>query len=414
MKCPYCNAELPDDANFCPHCAQSLKEKEQVKPARPFRRKAMIAALCAIMVFAAIGIYNAANRAGVYETDGAWLSYSDSDGTYDLIATFFPADITNNRPVESKSVSQVVDEESTLPVMIGVFKDGKLLEDPEEFFSKTKSCTLTAEPDDENEGSDLAVPEPEYDTNYLPAARVSIMTYTGESGTNDLYWTIVMKNGDTLRLKQKFEVKPLDHLIYTADDVPLDTTEDIEALIEKINAEAASDSVADIYLPAKTYTGDLSIVSRSVNIFGDPDGGTVLQGSLSVNTDIPFNTFLTGISFEGQGGTGLSATASVFMENCSFTGYDIGAVALDGGMIAVHDCTFTDNGVGFKYNSTRHSSFDTVFPGNTITGNDIGVQFARLEGTICIAFEDTVFENNRIDIDNPIDYPIDTAGAIFK
>lgn len=414
MNCPYCNAELPEDASFCPHCAHSLKEKEQVKPARPFRRKAMIAAFCAIMVLAAVTIYNAANRAGTYETDGAWLSYADSDGKYDIIATFFPGDITNKRPVESKTVSQVVDEETTLPVMIGVFKDGKLLEDPEEFFNKTESCTLTAEPASDSAGSDLTLPEPVYDTNFLPAARVSIMSYTGKSGTSDLHWTIVMKNGDTLRLKQAFEVKPLDHLIYTADDVPLDTTEDIEALIEKINAEAASDSVADIYLTAQTYIGDLSIVSRSVNLFGDPDGGTVLQGSLSVNTDIPFNTFLSDISFEGHGGTGLSATASVFMTKCSFNGYDIGAVALDGGMIAVHNCTFTDNKVGFKYNSTRHSSFDDLFPGNTFTGNDIGVQFARLEGTICIAFEDTVFENNRLDIDNPIDYPIDTTNAVFR
>jgi hypothetical protein len=124
--------------------------------------------------------------------------------------------------------------------------------------------------------------------------------------------------------------------------------------------------------------------------------------------------FLSDISFEGQGGTGLSATASVFMTSCSFTGYDIGAVALDGGMIAVHDCTFKDNTVGFKYNSVRHNSFDDVFPGNTFTGNDIGVQFERLEGTIRIVFDGTVFEDNRVDIDNPIDYPIDTAGAEFR
>ena len=414
MKCPYCKAEIPDDASFCPHCAHSLKEKKQVAPARPFRRKIIITALCAVLVLAGIAIHSAANRAGTYEANGAWLSYADGDGEYELIATFFPGDIENNRPVDSKSVSQVVDEESHMPVMIGVYKDGELLDDPEEFFSKSESCTLSAVPGDESEDSDLTVPEPSCDTNYLPAARVSIMTYTGKSGTNDLYWTIVMKNGDTLRLKQTFEVKPLDHLIYTADDVPLDTTEDIEALIGKINAEAAADSVADIYLPAQTYTGDIAIVSRSVNIFGDPDGGTVLQGSLSVNTDIPFNMYLTDISFEGKGGTGLSATASVVMEQCSFNGYDIGAVALDGGMIAVHDCTFTDNGVGFKYNSTRHSSFDNVFPNNTLTGNDIGVQFARLEGTICIVFEGTVFKDNRVAIDNPIDYPIDTSNATFK
>lgn len=411
MKCPYCNAELPDDASFCPHCARSLNERKEVEAPRPYRRKVVIAALCAALVLACVAIYSAVNRAGIYETDGAYLAYSDSDGDYQLVAAFFPGDIENQRPVNSKTVSQVVDEEGGTTVMIGVFCDGKLLEDPEEFFGKVEKCTLTAEP---NENGTVRLTEPEYKEDFAPAARESDLVYDGSSGTNDLCWELVMKNGDTLRLKQTFEVKPLEHKIYTADDVPMENIDDIKALIAKINEESADDAVVDVYLPAKTYVGDLSIVSRSFNLHGDPEGGTVLQGSLSVNSDFPYNVFLSDIAFEGQGGTGLSATASVVMTTCSFTGYDIGAVALDGGMIAVHDCSFTDNTVGFKYNSVRHSSFDEAFPGNTFTGNDIGVQFERLEGTIRIVFEGTVFEDNRVDIDNPIDYPIDTGTAEFR
>lgn len=411
MRCPYCNAELPDDASFCPHCAQSLNDREEVTAPRPYRRKVVVAALCVALALAAAAIYYAVNRAGVYETDGAFLSYSDSDGDYGLVAAFFPGDIENQKPVNSKTVSQVTDEEGRTTAMIGVFRDGKLLEDPEEFFAKVEKCTVTAVP--EGDGT-VRLTEPEYKEDYAPAARESDLYYDGNSGTNELRWELVMKNGDTLRLKQTFEVKPLEHKIYTADDVPMENIDDIKALIAKINEESADDAVVDVYLPAKTYVGDLSIVSRSFNLHGDPDGGTVLQGSLSVNSDFPYNVFLSDIAFEGQGGTGLSATASVFMTTCSFTGYDIGAVALDGGMIAVHDCSFTDNTVGFKYNSVRHSSFDEVFPGNTFTGNDIGVQFERLEGTIRIVFEGTVFEDNRVDIDNPIDYPIDTGTAEFR
>lgn len=411
MKCPYCNAELPDEASFCPHCARSLIDRKEVAVPRLYRRKIVIAALCVILVLACIAIYSAINRAGIYEADGAYLAYSDSDGDYELVAAFFPGDIENKKPVKSKTVSQVVDEESDMTVMIGVYRDGKLLEDPEEFFDKVEKCTLTAEP---NENDAVSLSEPEYKTDFAPAARECDLLYNGSSGTNELYWELIMKNGDTLRLKQTFEVLPLEHQIITADDFPMETIEDIEALIGKINAEASDDAVVDVYLPPRTFTGDLSIVSRSFNLHGDPGGGTVLKGSLSVNNDFPYVVFLSDISFEGQGGTGLSATASVFMTSCSFSGYDIGAVALDGGMIAVHDCTFTDNIVGFKYNSVRHSSFDNVFPGNTFTGNDIGVQFERLEGTICIVFDGTVFEDNRIDIDNPIDYPIDTSGTTFK
>ena len=411
MKCPYCNAELPDDASFCPHCAHSLNDRKEVRAPRPYHRKIVIAALCAALVLAGIAIYSAANRACIYEADGAFLSYSDSEGKYGLVAAFFPGDIENQKPVKSKTVSQVVDEEGNTTVMIGVFRDGELLEDPEEFFGKVEKCTLTAKP--EGDGT-VSLEEPEYKEDFAPAARESDLIYDGNSGTNELCWELIMKNGDTLRLKQTFEVLPLEHQIFTADDVPMETIEDLEALIAKINSEAPSDAVVDVYLPPKTYTGDLSMVSRSFNLHGDPEGGTILRGSLSVNNDVPYNVLLSDISFEGQGGTGLSATVSVYMTSCSFSGYDVGAVALDGGMIAVHDCSFTDNTVGFKYNSVRHNSFDDVFPGNIFTGNDIGVQFERLEGTIRIVFDGTVFEDNRIDIDNPIDYPIDTANAEFK
>ena len=411
MKCPYCNSELPDDASFCPHCARSLNERKEVEAPRPFRRKIIAAALCAAFVFAGIAIYSAANRAGIYEADGAFLSYSDSDGEYALVAAFFPGDIENQKPVRSKTVSQVVDEEGNTTVMIGVSRDGKLLEDPEEFFNKVEECTLTARP--EGNGT-VRLEVPEYKEDYAPAAREADVIYDGSSGTNEICWELIMKNGDTLRLKQTLEVQPLEHLIYTADDVPMENMEDIRTLITRINAEAPNDAVVDVYLPAKTYTGDLSIVSRSFNLHGDPEGGTVLQGSLSVNSDFPYIVFLSDISFEGQGGTGLSTTASVFMTSCSFHGYDIGAVALDGGMISVHDCSFTDNIVGFKYNSVTHNSFDDLFQNNTFTGNDIGVQFERLKGTIRIVFDGTVFEDNRVDIDNPIDYPIDTSTAEFR
>lgn len=89
-------------------------------------------------------------------------------------------------------------------------------------------------------------------------------------------------------------------------------------------------------------------------------------------------------------------------------------MALDGGMIGVERCVFQNNGVGFKYNTAVYHSFNDVFPDCTITDNDIGVQFARLQGTITIDFAGSVFSGNRIDIDNPAQYSIDTSKAIFQ
>ena len=409
-QCRNCGAQLPEEASFCPHCAQSQTEKEEVTPPRLWRKKTIIAVFCVlVLAFAAFSCVFA-NRPKTYE-GGANVVYTDKDGAYEIIAAFHPDDIQYNRPVGTKTVSLSTDELSNMTVMIGVYHNGEIA-DTEEFFTKVESCTLEASP---NENGALALSEPTYNTNFLPAARESDITYSGLSGINDLFWTLVMKNGDTIRLKQTFEVIPLVHQVYTPEDTPLDTMEDINALLARINDEVPEDTTVDIYLPPVTYTGTLTMVSRAVNLYGSTSGGrTVFTDTLSVNTDSPSNVMLFELDFVGDGGTGLSATASVYMGGCSFTGWDVGAVALDGGMIGVDCCTFINNGIGFKYNTVAYHSFNSVFPGCTIQDNDIGVQFARLQGTITIDFVDSVFSGNRIDIDNPAQYPIDTTNAIFE
>ena len=61
-----------------------------------------------------------------------------------------------------------------------------------------------------------------------------------------------MKNGDTIRLKHTYEIIPLSHLSYTADDVPLNTMEDLRALLKRIDEEVPAETVVDIYLPPET------------------------------------------------------------------------------------------------------------------------------------------------------------------
>lgn len=410
-KCKNCGADLPEGASFCPHCAQSQIEKREVKPPRLWRKKALYGLLgVVVLVVAALAVF-LPHCPKTFE-GGATVVYADQDGTYELLAAFFPDDIANNRPVAKKSVSLSVNESSNMTVMLGVYQDGEIA-DTDAFFAKVERCTLETSPD----GSGfLTLSEPTYNTNFLPAARECDITYTGESGTNELIWTLNMKNGDTIRLKQTFEVIPLIHQVYTPEDTALDTMEDLTELLERINEEVPADTIVDIYLPPVTYTGNLTMVSRAVNLYGNTDGNgrTVFTGTLSVNTDSPSNVMLYDLDFVGSGGTGLSATASVYMGGCSFFGWDIGAVTLDGGMIGVERCVFQNNGVGFKYNSAVYHSFNDVFPDCTITDNDIGVQFARLQGTITIDFAGSVFSGNRIDIDNPAQYSIDTSKAIFQ
>lgn len=53
-QCKNCGTDLPEDASFCPRCAQSQIERREVKPPRLWRKKALIAVGCALVLAAAL------------------------------------------------------------------------------------------------------------------------------------------------------------------------------------------------------------------------------------------------------------------------------------------------------------------------------------------------------------------------
>lgn len=410
-KCINCGAELPEGASFCPHCAQSQIERTEAKPPRLWRKKALIAALCVLVLAAAALAVFLPHRPKTYE-GGASVTYTDKDGTYELLVSTASNDLENKQPEEKRALFISVDETSCLPALLGVYQNGTPV-DPEAFLAKVEHCTLEAFP---NENGALDITEPRHDEAFVSSVLAAEVFFTGASGTNELVWTLTMKNGDTIRLKHTYEILPLVHQAYTAEDAPLDTIEDLRALLDRIGGEVPADTVVDIYLPPVTYTGDLDIASRAVNLYGCSDGSgrTVIEGSLTVSTHDPDNVMLHDLDFVGNGGNGLTATASVVIWNCSFTGYDVGAAVKNGGMIGVEACTFRNNRIAFSYDTLSYFSFKGGFPDSTIEDNDIGIQFVNIPGAMPLDFAGTVFSGNGIDIDNPIGYPIDLSNAIFK
>ena len=410
-KCSNCGAELPEGASFCPQCAQSLVEKTQVKPPRPWRKKVLIGAGLGALLVLAVLVCVFYHRPKIYEGIGRVI-YTDADGEYEILVSSISSDLANRVPEEKRSLSLSTDEYSCLPALLGVSRNGVLVE-PEDFFSKVESCALEAYP---NENGALEISAPIYSTDFAPAARECDVLFSGASGTNELVWTLGMKNGDTIRVSQTFEVIPLYRQVFTPEDAPMDTMEDLRALLDRINREVPAETIVDIYLPPVTYTGDLMLVSRAVNLYGccDGSGRTVFAGSLTIRTDNPSKADLYDLDFVGSGGTGLSSTASAMIVGCSFSGWDIGALVNDGGMIGVENCVFRNNGIGFRYDTANYSFFKTGFPDCTIENNGIGVQFTRLPGTMPLDFAFTVFSGNEVDIDNPIGYPMDLSKAIFE
>ena len=53
-QCKNCGTDLPEDASFCPRCAQSQIERRAIKPPRLWRKKALITAGCALVLAAAV------------------------------------------------------------------------------------------------------------------------------------------------------------------------------------------------------------------------------------------------------------------------------------------------------------------------------------------------------------------------
>ncbi len=58
-----------------------------------------------------------------------------------------------------------------------------------------------------------------------------------------------------IRLKQTYEVIPLAHRVYTPEDTPLDTIEELKALLKRIKQEVPADARCECYLPPVTYEG---------------------------------------------------------------------------------------------------------------------------------------------------------------
>ena len=99
--------------------------------------------------------------------------------------------------------------------------------------------------------------EPAYNPAFPDAAQVSSVFYDSTCGTNDILWTIVMKNGDELRLRQYISIIPQPEKNYYSADYDMTTMEALYALLEEIEATETPDTLVSIYLPPVVYRHDL-------------------------------------------------------------------------------------------------------------------------------------------------------------
>ena len=416
--CPHCGAPLHPRASFCPCCARSVNQRQKVSPPSDRWRKALRRAWVIVVPLLLIGGMTARyclTRPQTYKGMGE-VYYSDLSGTYRL---FLSETASPQEPSREMYRTPVIGDAYRGPVLLHV-NDADTGADAGEAFLE-KVDRVTAEfPTMEGGGANFACTAPAPHSAFPDVPLVSLVDYTLEADAEaaaEMVWTIDMKNGDTIRLGVDYILSPLPNENYYPEDVPMGTTEELQALIDEIAAAADPTPNVNIYLPAVTYDGTLVLHGRAINLYGSTGGEarTVFTGSIQVEArEDGWISYFQDIEFRGNGGVALSAAANARATNCLFTGWDTGLYGCGTAWINSIDCTFADNGVGLHFNSKGGSANHSLYNGNVFRDNGTAVVLEQVPTDLTLDFRGSVFEGNGTDIDNRCGQGLDLSQAEFR
>ena len=416
--CPHCGAALPEEAAFCPYCAQTVNRRSHLKAPAEGWRRALRRALMVLMPLLLVGGIAAGyhlTRPQTYEGVGE-VYYSDLSGTYHL---FLSESASLQEPVQEMRQNAAIGEAYRVPVLLRVYDADTGADAGAAFLEKTDRVTAEF-PTIEGGGAKFACTAPAPHSAFPDVPLVSLVDYTLEADAEaaaEMVWTIDMKNGDTIRLGVDYILSPLPNENYYPEDVPMGTTEELQALIDEIAAAADPSPNVNIYLPPVTYDGTLVLHGRAINLYGSTggEGRTVFTGSIRVEAREDGRiSYFQDIEFRGNGGVALSAAANARATNCLFTGWDTGLYGCGTAWINSIGCTFADNGVGLHFNSKEGSANHSLYNDNTFRDNGTAVVLEQVPTDLALNFIGSVFEGNGTDIDNRCGQPLDLSRAEFR
>ena len=416
-KCPHCGADLPENAAFCPHCAQDVHPRKGAGTPSPLRKKLLLGLIALVVVIAAkVGIWYLNRPYEPQEYDGVGeVYYEAGDKTYQLLVAW-----PNDRCMPAPDIYQqgAPDEQYRWPSRWYV-NDAATGQDAWSEFEPLVEQVTVEVVQDENAADPLVAGEPSHREDYSPdAAMVSSLDFTGNSGEPQVVWTVQMKNGDMIRVRQNIHISLILTHEYHWEDYPMDTLEELQSLMDDISAQVNPADEVILYLPPVTYEGDLEL-QRSFEFHGstEGDGRTALKGSLTMLETGRYYwiNYFYDMDFVGDGtNTGITASSKAWAIGCSFTGYQTGLLTQGGAWVNITGCTFTDNEVGLFYNSTGQSASDDRFFDNAFTGNGTAVLLMNVPTDLTLYFDGSTFSGNGTDIDNQCEHPIDTSNATFE
>lgn len=412
--CPHCGAPLPEGASFCHNCARTVNRRSEVKPPWHMPRRALYSALIVVLVLAlAVGgwLYT---RPKVYDNGTAEVIYTDQDGTYQILAGF---STDRFEPVYEDIAECEEGKEYRMPSRLYINHQESGANAKEVFMKKAEAVTVEI-----IQAEDSPIPwrwsEPEARDFAPDAAMISLLDFTAQSGPMELIWAIHMENGDTIRLHQKVELIPIPTYRYYPEDVPMETVEELQALVDKIGAEVEEEAIVYIHLPPVTYAGGLTIEHRSINLIGS----TGETGQRTTFTDTVWLSFTLGpivyfndIDFVGnQDSIGISASSRLHLTGCRLSGWKTGLLGYGYTWVNADECVFEDNLVGFHFNSTGGYVSDRSYLDNVFRNNGTAVLLERVPTDTELIFRGTRFSGNGTDIDNRCNQALDISEAVFE
>lgn len=353
-------------------------------------------------------------RPKVYDNGTAEIIYTDNDGSYQLLLNYF-----GDRFQSMTDYSEELEEGTTSnkPSRLFVNHVDTGVNAKEVFLRKVEAINVEL-----LRGGDSLEPwqytQPQASDYDLEAASRSILTYTDRSGDMELRWNIRMQNGDTIRLYQRMALGVVPTRHFYPEDVPMDTMDDLQALVDQVNETITSDVIVYIHLPAVTYEGSLLLEQRSMNLIGSegPDGArTTFTGTLQATAQKGYICQFQNLCFTGDGeGVGVSASARINFNHCQFTGWRTGVLCYGSSWVNIKDSVFEDNAVGFHFNSTSDNRNDHMYSGNLFRRNGTAVLLESVPSDQPLYFEGARFSRNGTDIDNRCGQKVDISQAVFE